>query len=545
VLKILLSWATVLSLYSGVDWKWKDLWKSTLASGSAASGSTPSFTTGVSCVFGLDSNTSAATRMFYEMLLSAIAILFFMLVAVVIGALRKEIVTPPEEIADRRSRREAVVRNVQVVWVLSIYTLGPKLFAASLMPVPCVMLGALSQKRYMYDVGALCNTGDSFALGVVALLMLSAAMLSVVVLMFRDRKALQTALAEGEQRAIIEEGSSESTEARKAVQAFHDAEKKQSTLVRLSRSLSGADEDPRATVEVEMNDEEALTPRQYARHELEQDSEEEKAAQAKRHEERMRILDRFSLWAYMCRGYESDFWWWELTVLCRKVIVMGVVIYCPSSVNPVGENVVVLSTLVAIGGLHCRSMPYINLAMDRLEACSFAVSIVSLLCAVQVSSFKSSFVDHTLGDVFATLLMLCFNAGFIVVCFAIVLPVVWLKYKRMRELAAHPEPVFYPDDETEPTPPEDAPPSPWYNRRIDHTDDPIAQGGKGKRFKRRSQRFHTEDAPPSSPGSSTEIISSHGVSFVPSSRVPSGRRAVVVTEEYIGKSAETLAVVAL
>lgn len=43
--------------------------------------------------------------------------------------------------------------------------------------------------------------------------------------------------------------------------------------------------------------------------------------------------DTYMLWAFLLRSYQPRYWWWELSVIVRKTLILAAMEYAPDSVN--------------------------------------------------------------------------------------------------------------------------------------------------------------------------------------------------------------------
>jgi len=112
--------------------------------------------------------------------------------------------------------------------------------------------------------------------------------------------------------------------------------------------------------------------------------------------------------AFLVKGYKYKFWYWEVTVMVRKALVLSIQVAQPASLNRPLRPMMLLFIVVAALCMQLAAMPTTDSAINKLETCSLAVNAASLLLATYVS--QEAMIDHHgWGATFATISALILN----------------------------------------------------------------------------------------------------------------------------------------
>mmetsp|Transcript_3860 Transcript_3860/g.6766 ORF Transcript_3860/g.6766 Transcript_3860/m.6766 type:complete len:1674 (-) Transcript_3860:431-5452(-) len=118
---------------------------------------------------------------------------------------------------------------------------------------------------------------------------------------------------------------------------------------------------------------------------------------------------RFEIrFAFLYKGYKEEFYWWEMAVITRKILVIFITIYFASSVW--------LQTLLALGVLviavlaNGRAMPYEWKIVAYLDLVSVSVSMTSIYLGLYFKTGVAS--DGLVGGTVATVILMAMNLLF-------------------------------------------------------------------------------------------------------------------------------------
>jgi len=129
-------------------------------------------------------------------------------------------------------------------------------------------------------------------------------------------------------------------------------------------------------------------------------------------------MEEYYLWAFMAKGYEAEYWYWDWLVYIRKVLSRMAIAYAPASVDLASQVPFLLTVLFIAGTAHFYFRPYILDSSDQFEALALALSILALILAsfVQVEQHSEN-TDHDFFVTLSTLFVIIGNGIFILLFF--------------------------------------------------------------------------------------------------------------------------------
>jgi hypothetical protein len=84
---------------------------------------------------------------------------------------------------------------------------------------------------------------------------------------------------------------------------------------------------------------------------------------------------------YVFGGFKTDFYFWEILILVRKVILISVSIFV-TSYGALTQALILLLVLVLFLVLTARKRPFVNESLFDLEAISIATAMISAYCGL-------------------------------------------------------------------------------------------------------------------------------------------------------------------
>ena len=84
---------------------------------------------------------------------------------------------------------------------------------------------------------------------------------------------------------------------------------------------------------------------------------------------------------FLYGGYKSDFYYWEITIIFRKVILICICVFI-TNYGVLTQALILLLTLIFFLVMTARKRPHISEALFDLETMSLATSITSVYCAL-------------------------------------------------------------------------------------------------------------------------------------------------------------------
>jgi len=107
-------------------------------------------------------------------------------------------------------------------------------------------------------------------------------------------------------------------------------------------------------------------------------------------ERQARTLFKYSVWGFLCDGYNSDTWYWEGCTMWRRAFIYAIIFYAPTSVNSRWQMLLLAFIYIPAGLLHHRYRPFRDKSLDFVEATSISSSIVMLLMAGYVHGMNTA-----------------------------------------------------------------------------------------------------------------------------------------------------------
>ena len=123
------------------------------------------------------------------------------------------------------------------------------------------------------------------------------------------------------------------------------------------------------------------------------------------------FLDSF---AFLTKNFKTRHLYWECFVLARKVLVMSISAFAPSSSNMPTLELLLALVLLASLVLHTRYMPYEDETLDALELGNLLACTVSLVSSSFLStSTADSYQGQSSTRGIVTTFALCSNLLFV------------------------------------------------------------------------------------------------------------------------------------
>jgi len=86
-------------------------------------------------------------------------------------------------------------------------------------------------------------------------------------------------------------------------------------------------------------------------------------------------------WGFLYGGYKSDFYYWEIVIACRKIVMICLCVFV-TGYGVLTQALILLLVLILFLVMTARKRPHISEALFDLEALSLATSITSVYCAL-------------------------------------------------------------------------------------------------------------------------------------------------------------------
>jgi len=253
--------------------------------------------------------------------------------------------------------------------MISSYTAMPKLFAISFLLLPCTEWAGM--RRFVYQPSAECGWYASYALALFSILLTSGCMALLGCFMYRNKPLLQRR-AENNMRNILKASSGD------AVEPDEEAQQE-------AQDATSVSEEERETA---------------------------------------------AFWAYLSRGYEPEYWYWDLLIMSRKALFGAAMVYAPLTTNSAMLFTLLFIILFMSTVAHTFARPYVDIELDRTEGLSLVVSVGSLIMGsyIEISKDNRIHSDWEWASYVVTLIMIILNSSFLLVFLALALPALWQTY---------------------------------------------------------------------------------------------------------------------
>ena len=100
-----------------------------------------------------------------------------------------------------------------------------------------------------------------------------------------------------------------------------------------------------------------------------------------RQRHRLADLSIRDAYGFLFRGYKSDYYFWELTIFYRKVILIFICIFI-STFGAITQALIVFLVQISFLLLNFRKKPHINEALFDLETLSIFTSTLTVYCGL-------------------------------------------------------------------------------------------------------------------------------------------------------------------